>query len=155
MFARPHAHRTRPLLAPLALWFLFPSQLAAAHASIPWTLVRQPRASVRPRLVCRCHITYLANVRSARSPKDCDGLSRFISTTRHFPASLAAVGSRRPRPGSLSGPTVEGVQVPEEVLLIYWGRITWHALREILKPETMAASLRTAPGRRGGRSYSK
>ena len=116
----------RPLLAPplsRSVCLRVPFSVAVGHRRD-----RRPRTLARsaPRPVpdsSAAIATYLANVRSLEGSRDgergaTDSLRRFISTTRHFPASLTAERLR-----SLFGPTDEGVQFTEQTQILLWGQI--------------------------------
>ena len=143
LFARPHA-RARARFLPLLPYgsFFRRSWPPPTHPSRGLPSDRRVRPS--PIRVPLPHIWRM----SARSPKDCDGLSRFISTTRHFPASLAAAAAVVSFWADGRGCSNPRKSAPAP----HWGQITSYAHREILKPETEtpAAFLRNAPGRKGG-----
>ena len=143
-----HTHAHAPASCPSCLMVPF-SVAVGRRPRIHPVDSRPTAACVRPRFVCRCHIFGECPLTPlARSPKDCDGLSRFISTTRHFPASLAAAAAVVSFWADGRGCSNPRKSAPAP----HWGQITSYAHREILKPETEtpAAFLRNAPGRKGG-----
>ena len=106
---------TRARFLPLPSCLVVPFSVAVGRRPRIHPVNSRPTAAcVRPRFACRCQIFGECPLARPKTVTDSRDLSLQLGIFLHL----------WPRPWSLFGPTDEGVQIPEKVLLLHWGQIT-------------------------------